>query len=87
MFCATNPNGECGRILVACNPLVTNFSSFSIDVGIFLEDLVRGHCQPISIINCYAPFSTWVDFLEWVSTSIFFNGGNVVLIGDLNLTL
>jgi hypothetical protein len=48
---------------------------------------VRGHCQPISIINCYAPFSTHVDFWEQVASSGVLNGGNVVLVGDLNITL
>jgi hypothetical protein len=64
IFYAMNANGQSRGILVACNPLVANFSCFSTHDGIFMEGLVRGHCQPISVIDCYAPFSTRVDFWE-----------------------
>ena len=86
-FCAVNENDVSEGLLSGWNPLKVRCKAYQTLAGILLKARFRGSHITLSIINCYGPY---------LHRDVFWNkdarGGllalpNLILAGDLNLTL
>ena len=86
-FCAISSKGLSGGIISSWNPLRVRCKAFKTLAGILLNAHFRGSHTSLSILNCYGPYLNRDVF--WNSSA---QGGllslpNLILAGDLNLTL
>ena len=86
-FCALSSKGLSGGIISGWNPKLLKCKAFHIATGILLKASIRGSSLELSILNCYGPYLNRDSF--WIAVA---NGGllslpNLILVGDLNLTL
>ena len=86
-FCALNSNGLSGGILSGWNPKILKCKAYQTAAGILLKALIRGSSLELSILNCYGPYHNRDIFWNFVEIGGILSLPNLVLAGDLNLTL
>ena len=86
-YCAISARGLSGGLLSAWNPLKDKCRAFHTFAGILLHASFRGLPNPIHILNVYGPYKDKVFFWDKALHSGLLNLPNLVLAGDLNLTL
>ena len=86
-FCALSSNGLSGGILSGWNPKIFKCKAFHTVAGILLKASVRGSSLNLSILNCYGPYLNRVSFWEATASGGLLSLPNLILAGDLNLTL
>ena len=84
---AIDANGLSGGILTAWNPAFGDFDAFVTVAGLLLDGFVRGFGEKISILNVYGPYRDRQTFWTEVDESRLLARPNLILGGDLNLTL
>ena len=83
-YCAT---GLSGGLLSAWNPHKVRCRAFHNCARILLQASFRGLTYPLTILNIYGPYKNREPFWENALTSGFLSTPNLILGGDLNLTL
>ena len=86
-FCAISSFGLLGGILSGWNLKLIKCKSFHTVAGILLKALIRGSTFPLSILNCYGPYLHREAFWNSVARGGLLSLPNLILAGDLNLTL
>ena len=86
-FCALNSKGLSGGILSGWNPKLLKYKSFHTATGILLKASIRGSSFELSILNCYGPYLNRDSFWSAVASGGLLSLPNIILVGDLNLTL
>ena len=86
-FCAVDALGLSGGILTAWNPRVVRCKAFRIYAGLLIQASFRGLSYPISILNVYGPYKDRGTFWDNAFDSGFLGAPDLILGGDLNLTL
>ena len=86
-FCALNSNGLSGGILSGWNPKLLKCKAYQTVAGILLKASIRGSPFEISILNCYGPYHNCDSFWSVVASGDLLSLPNLILAGDLNLTL
>ena len=86
-FCAISASGLSGGLLTAWNPQRVKCHAFETCVGILVQASFRGLPTPFAILNVYSPYWDRELFWEKAHRGGILNILNLVLGGDLNLTL
>ena len=86
-FCATSGSGLSGDLLIAWNPLLVRCLDFETIAGILVKERFHGLSNPLAILNCYGPYRNRELFWEKSLRGGLLNTPNLILGGDLNLTL
>ena len=86
-FCALNSNGLSGGLLSGWNPKILKCKAFHTSAGILLKALIRGSTLKLSLLNCYGPYLNRDLYWKFVADGGLLSLPNLVLAGDLNLTL
>ena len=86
-LCATGALGLSGGLLTAWNPLIVRYRAFEIVVDILVKAKFRGSHSPLSILNCYGPYRDQEIFWKNAMTGGLLSIPNMILAGDLNLTM
>ena len=86
-YCALSSSGLSGGLLATWNPLCFKIKAFRTVSGILLKAHVRGSSLNLSLLNCYGPYTNRETFWDLVVQGGLLNEPNLVLAGDLNLTL
>ena len=86
-FCAISSKGLSGGLLLGWNPLKVICKAFQILACILLEASIRGSHLPLSILNCYGPHLHHDIFWNEAVRGGLLSLPNLILAGDLNLTL
>ena len=68
------------------NPLTYSFKPHITCAGILLKGYLRGFEQ-LNLLNVYAPYNDRKEYWDRVDASGLLNLENLILAGDLNLTL
>ena len=86
-FCAISDFGLSGGLLTAWDPLRVRCHAHATVASILVKADFRGMTSQLEILNCYGPYRDrdlfWDKFL-WVGL---LNSPNIILGGDLNLTM
>ena len=69
------------------NPLTFSFKPYITCAGILLKGNIRGFEKQLNLLNVYAPYKERKVYWDKVDASGLLNLGNLILAGDLNLTL
>ena len=86
-FCALSSNGLSGGILFGWNPKIIKCKAFHTVAGILLKASIRGTSLHLSILNCYGPYLNRDTFWNAAALGGLLSQPNLILAGDLNLTL
>ena len=86
-FCALNSNDLSGGILSGWNPKILKCKAYHTSAGILLKALIHGTSLELSLLNCYGPYLNRDFFWNSVAIGGLLSLPNLVLAGDLNLTL
>ena len=86
-MCAMDSVGLSRGHLSAWNPSSLKAFPFLSSVGILLEGLSWNWNRSLSLINYYGPYTECIDFWKEVEVDGILKSSNVILGGDLNLTL
>ena len=86
-FCALNSNGLSGGILSGWNPKILRCKAYQTFAGVLLKASFRGSSFSLSILNCYGPYLNRDTFWNAVASGGLLSLPNLILAGDLNLTL
>ena len=86
-FCALSSNGLSGGILSGWNPKFIKCKAFHTAASILLNASIRGSSLNLSILNCYGPYLNRDSFWNVVALGGLLSLPNLILAGDLNLTL
>ena len=86
-FCATSASDLSGGLLTAWDPHKVRCHAFEIVVGILVKADIHGMNTPLDILNCYGPYHDQVFFWDRVLRGGLLNSPNLILGGDLNLTM
>ena len=86
-FCALSSNGLSGGILSGWNPKIIKCKAFHTAAGILLNASIRGSSLQLSILNCYGPYLNRDSFWKATASGGLLSLPNLILAGDLNLTL
>ena len=86
-FCATNSSGLSGGILSGWNPKLIKCTTFHTVSGILLKAHIRGMTITLSTLNYYRPYLHREAFWNSVARGGLLSFPNLILTGDLNLTL
>ena len=86
-FCAISASGLSGGLLTAWNPHRVKCRAFQTCVGLLVQASFHGMSSPIAILNVYGPYRDRELFWEKALRGGILNIPNLVLGGDLNLTL
>ena len=86
-YCDLSSSSLSGGLIVAWNPRCFRVKAFKTVAGILLKAHVRGSSMVISLLNCYGPYNNREKFWDSVVKGGLLNQPNLVLAGDLNLTL
>ena len=86
-YCAVSSTGLSGGLLAAWNPSCFRVKAFKTTAGILLKAQVRGSPQVFTLLNCYGPYTNREQFWNLVDRGGLLNQPNLILAGDLNLTL
>lgn len=84
---ATEAKGLSGGLAVLWDPSWIKVKTYGCLVGILISAKLRGHKFPINILNMYAPYRDRMIFWAKISDSEIFDLENLLIVGDLNLTL
>jgi hypothetical protein len=84
---ATDSIGLSGGLISGWNPLKADFLAFHIFVGILLEGRIKDFSFPLKLLNCYGPYKDRLSFWKHLEDSGFLKEDNIIIGGDLNLTL
>lgn len=76
-----------GGLLSFWNPRLAKFKSFSVSAGMLLKGHFKGVSQELNLINYYGPYKEKKPIWEFVAGSSILSLPNLILEGDLNLTL
>ena len=86
-YCALSSSGLLGGLLATWNPRCFKIKAFITMAGILLKVQVRGSSMNLSLLNSYGPYSNRESFWNLAAQGGFLSQPNLVLSGDLNLTL
>ena len=86
-FCALSASGLSGSLLSTWNPHRVRCRAFATVVGILIKATFRVMPNPIDILNVYGPYRNRDSFWEKACRGGLLNSPNLILGGDLNLTL
>ena len=86
-YCAVSARGLSGGLLSAWNPRSIKCKAYHTFAGILLQAHVRGLSFPLNILNVYGPYKNRIQFWDNTLSGGLLNLPNLVLAGDLNLTL
>ena len=86
-FYAISASGLSGGLLSAWNPLKANYRAYQTCAGLLVQASIRGNPSPISILNVYGPYRDHELFWEKALRGGILIISNLVLGGDLKLTL
>ena len=86
-FYATSSSGLLRGIIFGWNPHIFKCKAFLTYAGILLKARFRGSSTILSILNCYGPYLHRESFWNYVARDGFLTLPNLILVGDLNLTL
>ena len=86
-FCAISSSGLLRGILSCWNPHIVKCKSFHTMAGGLLKAQFRGSSISLSILNCYGPYHHRDAFWNSVARGGLPSLPNLILAGDLNLTL
>ena len=71
----------------AWNPHQVKCHAFKTVAGILIKATFKGMNVPLDILNCYGPYKHRDIFWENVCRGVLLNSPNLILGGNLNLTL
>jgi hypothetical protein len=74
-------------LIFGWNPLKADFKAFHIFAGIILEGRLKDFSSPMKLLNCYKPYKDKTSFWHLLEASSFLKEDNLIIGGDLNLTL
>jgi len=83
----TEAKGLSGGLEVLWDPSWIKVKTYSCLAGILISAKIRGHKFPINILNMYAPYRDRMIFWDKILESEIFDLENLLIAGDLNLTL
>ena len=86
-FCALSSNGLSGEVLTGWNPKLFKCKAYQTVAGILLKATLRGFALKLSILNCYGPYHNHDSFWNAVASGGLLSLPNLILAGDLNITL
>ena len=86
-FCATSASGLSGGLLIAWNPHRVRCHAFETLAGILVKAKFQGLDTTLDILNCYGPYRDRDIFWDKVLKGGLLNSPNLILGGDLNLTM
>ena len=86
-FYATSSSRLSGGILLGWNPLIVKCKAFHTFSGILLKARFTGSSTSLSILNCYGPYLYHESFWNLVARGGLLSLPNLILAGDLNITL
>ena len=86
-FCATSASGLSGGLLTAWNPLRVKCGAFETLAGILVKVVFHGMNFTLDAINYYGPYRNRVLFWDNVLRGGLLSAPNLILGGDLNLTM
>ena len=86
-LCAISASSLSGGILTALNPQRVKCCAFETCVGLLVQASFRGMSSSVAILNVYGPYIDRELFWEKALRGGILNIPNLVLEGDLNLTL
>ena len=86
-FCAHSSIGLSGGILSGWNSKLLKCKAYHTVAGILLKAMIRGSTFSLSILNCYGPYLNREPFWNVVAFGGLLSLPNLILAGDLNLTL
>ena len=86
-FCAIGASGLSGGLLSAWNPLKVRCKAYHTCAGLLLFASFRGLSFPLSILNVYGPYRDRESFWDGALRGGLLGLQNLILGGDLNLTL
>lgn len=84
---ATDSFGLLGGLISGWNPSKADFHSFHISAGIILEGRIKLVSYPLKLLNCYGPYKDKVPFSKLLENNGFLKEDNIIIGGDLSLTL
>jgi hypothetical protein len=85
--CAVSSVGSSGGLLVAWDPILFNLCPFLTRGGILLSGSNKATKRNINLLNVYGPFLERKAFWTTLASSGLLSLRNLVIAGDLNLTL
>ena len=74
-------------MLTSWNPLSVRCRAFETTAGILVKENFHGMTSPLAILNCYGPFRNREHFWDMILKGGLLTIPNLILGGDLNLTL
>ena len=86
-YCAIDATGLSGGMVATWNPLTCSFKLFRTCAGILLKGNFWGFKKDMHLINVYAPYKDRRKFWDRIHDSGLLSLDNLVLAGDLTLTL
>ena len=86
-FYAISSSRLSGGILSGWNPKLIKCKAYHTVAGILLKAMIHGSTFPLSILNCYGPYHNREIFWNSVASGGLLSLPNLILVGDLNLTL
>ena len=86
-FYGTSSSGLSGGMLSRWNPLIIKWKSFHTFAGILLKARFTSSSTSLSILNCYGPYLYHESFWNLVARGGLLSLPNLILAGDLNITL
>ena len=86
-FCAISASGLSGGLLSTWNSHQVRCRAYETIAGILVKETFRGMHVPLEILSCYGPYRPRDIFWEHVRRGGLLNSPNLILGGDLNLTL
>ena len=86
-MCCIDAEGLSGGLVAAWNPKNYFFKPFMTCVRILLEGKVLGFEKFLHLLNIYAPYKDRKQFWDKIEVSCMLSVENLVIVGDLNMTL
>ena len=86
-FCALSSIGLSRGLLTSWNPKLFKCKAYQTVAGILLKATIMGSALKLSILNCYGPYHNRDSFWNVVASGGLLSLPNLILAGDLNLTL
>ena len=86
-LCSISASGLSGGLLTAWNPQKVRCLAFETVVGILVKADFRGMNSQLDILNFYGPYHDREFFWDRVLRGGLLNSPNLILGGDLNLTM
>jgi len=84
---AIDASGRLRGLLCLWNPSFCDFRSFTTTAGLLLIGRVKGMEEELKLLNVYGPYRDRISFWNRLAGCGLLNDPNLILAGDLNLTL